>query len=105
MPDRITSFFEKYGRWLVTSIAIIAMNFGILKSAVDNKIDSDQARNIVRDEVKENVLPKINSNAKTIEAMIKKDIADTDLQKEIKFNLKRFMLSQGVQYIEDTDKK
>jgi len=80
-------------KWLIAMTIIIFSNYFILA----NKVESNTK------EIKHNTTSIVSIQIK-LDDLLKKGLVSKDLAKEIKFNLKRFMEAQGIQYIEDTDK-
>ncbi len=104
MADKVKSWFASNWMMLLSGALMIGMNYGILTAAVNSKVDAEAARDIADKEIREIVKPKLTEQENLINQILSKDLSDTKIQLEIKFNLKRLMKSQGVDYIENTDK-
>lgn len=90
------------------NLAGMAIMFGIvwyfgvnntLDKLQQTKLDRVQTENLIDTQIKqslESILIKINNNTEDIGELKRK----SELIQELKFNLKRFMQSQGVPYIE-----
>ena len=101
--NTVKDFISSNATMLITGLFLIGMNYGILKAAVDNKIDEKTAREICDKEITDLVLPQLNEQNAIIKRMLDKDFSDTKVQLEIKFNLKILMQAHGLKYIEEKE--
>lgn len=104
MSENVKSWLSQNWMAIVSGLLILGMTYGIMQATVNTKIDLETARELTSTTIKENVTPFINRNSDLIGQLLLKDASDTKIQLEIKFNLRRLMESQGLNYIENTDK-
>lgn len=104
MTDTAKRWWKTNGMVILSGVFMVGLNYGVMTMTVAQKIDAEASRAIAEKEIKIEVIPVIEEHSKMLNQIITKDFSDTKLQLEMKFNLKRLMESQGIHYIENTDK-
>jgi len=92
MADKFSNWLVLNIKWIITIIIIGISNYFIIAGKVST--------NTIHINTVEKRVIKIE---KTIPKLQKKDEVVISLLKEVKFNLKRQMKNQGLDYIEDTN--
>ncbi len=90
---KLKNWFVLNIKWIIVIIVIGISNYFILEAKV-----GDNKKEIVRNSIA------IEKNTFELEKMDKTYTINKSLAKEIKFNLKRLMEKNGLEYIEDVDK-
>jgi len=56
----MAKFIVENWRWILSVVVIASVNYGMLKSELDNKIDREEARRIIKEEIIQQTFSKVD---------------------------------------------
>jgi len=102
MTEQVNNWIGNNIKWILTLVVLSVSNYFLLANKIDSNVRGVMENANQISLIKNQEISRLSVEITRLES---KDSDKNDIMKEMKFNLKRLMESQGIKYIEDTNKK